>query len=74
MATESIQVSVTLEPLHRSTSKRRSRVFAYFVEPDKLTLWLGQWAELERPAGRLALDIQGTVIRGRSLEIIPIIG
>ena len=49
----------------------QQRVFASFVEPDKLTLWLAQWAELERPAGRSALDIQGTPIRGRSLEINP---
>jgi uncharacterized protein YndB with AHSA1/START domain len=52
----------------------QQRVFAYFVEPDKLMLWLAPWAELERPAGRSVPDIQGTPIRGRSLEIIPVIG
>jgi uncharacterized protein YndB with AHSA1/START domain len=48
------------------------KVFAFFVEPDKLCAWLARSAELEpRPGGRLVLDIEGTPVRGEVLEVDP---
>jgi uncharacterized protein YndB with AHSA1/START domain len=48
------------------------RVFSFFNEPEKLSLWLAQWVELDpRSGGRVALDIKGTPVRGRYLEIEP---
>ena len=48
------------------------QVFSFFVEPEKLCSWLARWAELEpRVSGRLALDIEGTPVRGEILEIEP---
>jgi uncharacterized protein YndB with AHSA1/START domain len=48
------------------------KVFAFFVEPERLCEWLARWAQIEpQPGGRLALDIEGTPVRGEVLEIEP---
>lgn len=48
------------------------RVFAFFTDPEKICRWLAHWAELDpQQGGRFALDIEGTPVRGRYLEIDP---
>ena len=48
------------------------RVFSFFMEPEKLDMWLAQWAQTDtRPGGQFALDIRGTPVRGEYLEIEP---
>lgn len=45
-------------------------VFDYLVTPAGLTSWMGQYAELEPfQGGRFAVDIAGSPIRGRYLEV-----
>jgi uncharacterized protein YndB with AHSA1/START domain len=49
-----------------------SVVFPYFTDPELMTQWIGQWAELEPQAGGLfALDVEKTAVRGRYLEVDP---
>jgi uncharacterized protein YndB with AHSA1/START domain len=46
------------------------RVFDYFVVPELLVRWMGDWAQLEaRDGGLFAVDINGVVIRGRFLRV-----
>jgi uncharacterized protein YndB with AHSA1/START domain len=47
-------------------------VFGHLVTPDGLLEWMGQHAELEpTPGGAFVVDISGTPIRGRYLEVDP---
>src|SRR6059058_5001520 len=48
-------------------------VFDYFVDPAKMTRWMGSHVELEpRSGGVYALDINaGARARGRFVELIP---
>lgn len=47
-------------------------VFEHLVTPEGMTAWMGQHAELDpRPDGTLSLDINGSPIRGRYLEVDP---
>lgn len=49
-----------------------SRVFDYFVDPERLVRWMGDFAQLEaRPEGLFRVDINGVLIRGRYLRIEP---
>ena len=45
-------------------------VFAHLVTVDGLLAWMGQHAELDAtPDGTFAVDIDGTPVRGRYLEV-----
>lgn len=47
------------------------QVFDYLVTPAGLTAWMGQHAELEPvQGGRFLVDIAGSPIRGRYLEVL----
>lgn len=47
-------------------------VFAHLVTAEGMIAWLGQHAELHAtPRGVLAVDIDGTPVRGEYLEIDP---
>jgi uncharacterized protein YndB with AHSA1/START domain len=49
-----------------------SEVFPYFIEPDLLTRWIGDAAELDpTPGGRFALDFESTAARGTYLVVDP---
>jgi uncharacterized protein YndB with AHSA1/START domain len=47
-------------------------VFAHLVTPEGMVAWMGQHAELDAtPGGVFAVDIEGTPIRGKFLEVDP---
>lgn len=47
-------------------------VFAYFVEPELLVSWIGDYAVLDaQPGGEFTLDIEGIPVRGQYLEVVP---
>jgi uncharacterized protein YndB with AHSA1/START domain len=47
-------------------------VFAHLVTPEGMVAWMGQHAELDpRPDGTFAVDINGSPVRGRYLEVDP---
>jgi uncharacterized protein YndB with AHSA1/START domain len=57
------QVEIDAEP---------ARVYEYFVQPEAMVRWMGEFAHLEaRPGGAFAVDVRGTPIRGRYLELDP---
>jgi uncharacterized protein YndB with AHSA1/START domain len=48
------------------------RVYDYFTRPEAMVRWMGDYALLEaQPGGRFELDIRGTPVRGRYLELEP---
>jgi uncharacterized protein YndB with AHSA1/START domain len=48
------------------------RVYDYFTRPESIVRWMGDYALLEpEPNGRFHLDIRGTPVRGRYLELDP---
>lgn len=48
------------------------RVYEYFVRPEAIVRWMGEYALLEpKPDGRFHLDIQGTPVRGRYVALEP---
>ena len=48
------------------------RVYEYFTQPAAIVRWMGEYALLEpEPNGRFAVDIRGTPVRGRYLELEP---
>jgi uncharacterized protein YndB with AHSA1/START domain len=48
------------------------RVFDYFVKPELLVRWMGDFARLEAVAGGLfSVDINGVLIRGHFVRIEP---
>jgi uncharacterized protein YndB with AHSA1/START domain len=48
------------------------RVYEYFLRPDLLVRWMGQFARLEaRPGGLFSVDINGVLIRGHYVTIEP---
>jgi uncharacterized protein YndB with AHSA1/START domain len=48
------------------------RVYEYFTQPAAIVRWIGEYALLEpRPDGRFHLDVRGTAVRGRYLELEP---
>jgi uncharacterized protein YndB with AHSA1/START domain len=47
-----------------------SRVFDYFVQPELLVRWMGDFARLEaKDGGLFAVDINGVVIRGSFVRV-----
>jgi uncharacterized protein YndB with AHSA1/START domain len=47
-------------------------VFEHLVTPGGMVAWMGQHAELDpRPDGTFAVDINGSPVRGRYLEVEP---
>lgn len=48
------------------------QVFPFFIDPSRLTQWLGHAAELDPVVGgRFAVDINHRLVRGSYLEIKP---
>lgn len=48
------------------------QVFEYFVRPEMIVRWMGDYAVLDpRPGGEFTLDINGVPVRGRYLELDP---
>lgn len=49
-----------------------SRVYEYFVRPEAIVKWMGEYAVLEpTPGGQFMLDVRGAPVRGRYLELDP---
>jgi uncharacterized protein YndB with AHSA1/START domain len=49
-----------------------ARVYEYFVQPEAMVRWMGEFAHLDaRPGGTFAVDVRGTPIRGRYVELDP---
>lgn len=47
-------------------------VFRHLVTPEGMVAWMGQHADLDpRPDGTFAVDISGSPVRGRYLEVDP---
>jgi uncharacterized protein YndB with AHSA1/START domain len=47
-------------------------VYEYFTRAEAMTTWMGQYASLDpTPGGVFAVDIEGTPVRGRYLELDP---
>ncbi len=50
----------------------RLAVFPYFVDPELIVQWLGDWADLSAEAGGVfAIDMGNTAIRGEYVEVDP---
>ncbi|MEA2211787.1 MAG: hypothetical protein QOF83_1735 [Solirubrobacteraceae bacterium] len=65
MAAEAIAASVFV-------NAPPERVYEYFTRPEAIVRWMGDYALLEaQPGGRFTLDIKGTPVRGRYLELEP---
>lgn len=48
------------------------RVYEYFVRPDAMVRWMGEYAVLEPERdGRFEVDVKGAPVRGRYLELNP---
>ena len=60
------------EPLHLTIEIEADpeSVFDYFVEPDKLVRWMGDYARLQAiDGGTFSVDINGVLIRGHFVRI-----
>jgi uncharacterized protein YndB with AHSA1/START domain len=65
MAAEPVAASVLIQAAPE-------QVFEYFTQPEAIVRWMGDYALLEaQPGGRFAIDIRGTPVRGRYLELEP---
>jgi uncharacterized protein YndB with AHSA1/START domain len=65
---------MAIEPLTASVHIEASpeQVFEYFVSPEAIVRWMGDYALLEpSPGGAFEVDINGVPIRGRYLEVEP---
>lgn len=48
------------------------QVYEYFTRPEAIVRWMGDYALIEaKPGGRFTLDVQGTPVRGRYLQLDP---
>jgi uncharacterized protein YndB with AHSA1/START domain len=48
------------------------RVYEYFVKPEAIVTWMGDYALLEAsPGGRFDVDVKGAPVRGRFLDLDP---
>jgi uncharacterized protein YndB with AHSA1/START domain len=48
------------------------RLYEYFTRPEAIVRWMGDYALLEpEPNGRFTIDVRGTPVRGRYLELEP---
>jgi uncharacterized protein YndB with AHSA1/START domain len=65
MAAEPVTCSVFVKaPLER--------VYEYFTRPEAIVRWMGEYALVEpEPGGRFMLDVRGSPVRGRYLELEP---
>ena len=54
-------------------SARPETVFSYFIEPEKMQMWMGQQATLDpRPGGTYRVDINGEhIAAGEYVEVVP---
>jgi uncharacterized protein YndB with AHSA1/START domain len=62
------------EPVTASVFVRAApeRVYEYFTRPEAIVRWMGDYALLEPQAdGRFELDVRGTPVRGRYIELEP---
>ena len=51
---------------------RPDEVYEYFTRSDAMEAWMGQFARLDPViGGEFAVDIEGTAVRGRYLELDP---
>ena len=49
-----------------------ARVYEYFTQPEAVVRWMGEFALLEpKSGGRFEVDVRGTPVRGRYLELDP---
>jgi uncharacterized protein YndB with AHSA1/START domain len=49
-----------------------AEVFPYFVDPNLIVEWLGDWADLRaEPGGVFAIDMSTTPVRGTYVEVDP---
>jgi uncharacterized protein YndB with AHSA1/START domain len=65
---------MAIEPLTASVHIEASpeQVFEYFVSPEAIVRWMGDYALLEpSPGGAFEVDINGVPVRGRYLEVEP---
>jgi uncharacterized protein YndB with AHSA1/START domain len=48
------------------------RVYEFFTRPEAMVRWMGEYARLEpEPGGQFTVNIQGTPVRGRYLQLDP---
>ena len=48
------------------------RVYEYFVRPEAIVTWMGDYAVLEaEPGGQFTVDVKGAPVRGRFLDLDP---
>ena len=65
MASEPLRASVQIDATPE-------RVFEYFVRPESMLRWMGDYAVLDaRPGGEFTLDVNSVPVRGRYLELEP---
>ena len=65
MASEPLRASVQIDATPE-------RVFEYFVRPESMLRWMGDYALLDaRPGGEFTVDVNDVPVRGRYLEIEP---
>jgi uncharacterized protein YndB with AHSA1/START domain len=65
---------VSAEPVTASVfiEAEPGKVFEYFTQVEAMTTWLGPYAVLEpTTGGEFTVDIRGTPIRGRYVELQP---
>jgi uncharacterized protein YndB with AHSA1/START domain len=65
---------VAVEPVSASVyiEADPQEVYQYFVDADAMVLWMGETAVLDpQPGGAFWVDVQGTPVRGRFLELDP---
>lgn len=47
-----------------------AEVYRYFTDADAMVTWMGQYARLDpTPGGEFCVDIEGSAVRGRYLEL-----
>ena len=65
MASEPLEASIRIDA-------SPERVYEYFVEPEAMLRWMGDFALLDAtPGGEFTLDINSVPVRGRYLELEP---
>jgi uncharacterized protein YndB with AHSA1/START domain len=48
------------------------RVYEYFIRPEAIVTWMGEYAQLEpEPGGRFTVDVKGAPVRGQFLDLDP---
>jgi uncharacterized protein YndB with AHSA1/START domain len=65
---------VDADPINASVviDAEPDEIFEYFLRADAIVEWMGERASLDpRPGGEFSVDVQGTAVRGRYIEIEP---